>query len=92
MTSKERSREENIGLSVAKDEKVKVEQDLEATKKELKEYDHHYLQLSEILECHKKQLSEAESKVTELNVELARSQGEVAHILPQLTAAYFVWG
>lgn len=60
LASEEEHREVNIRLSMVEGEKVKADQDLVATKRELKEHDHHYLQLNEILESHKKLVSESE--------------------------------
>lgn len=77
-------------MSIAEREKVKAEQDLAEAKKGPKEHDHHYLQLNQVLQTCRKHLLDLEVKVTELNAKLGCSQSEVAHIRPQVMAAYSV--
>lgn len=92
LISEEGHGEANTRLSIAEGKKVQVERDLATAKKDLREHDHYYLQLSQVLETCKKNLFGSESKVTELNVELAHSQEKIGCLLHQLSVAHVVRG
>lgn len=88
---KDGRRKLNTRLSVAESEKVQAEQKLAEVKSHLKNSDHQYLQLSEVVECARRKLALSKKKVTELNVALGNSQHELARALPQLVVAPDIW-
>lgn len=74
-------------MSMVEGEKEQAEKNLAKEKSLIKDSDHQYHQLNEVVECAKRKLAISKKKMTELNVALRKSKHELAWVLPQLVAA-----